>query len=105
MNEYTQRDLNGYILSRLRFSRDIQKNITVPNTKGEGSSFTNFATHLAQLSKGCFLFVKMVLDLIEKGHLVIKSSSYKVVPVNLMEVYLLLFNLKFTTVKSYERVR
>lgn len=64
-----------------------------------------FAQHVASLSKGCFLYAKLTMDLIERGHLVVKSSSYKVLPVSLSEVYLLSFNLRFTTTRAFERVQ
>ena len=56
------------------------------------------------LFAGNFLFAKLVLDLIERGHLVIKSSSFKVLPVSLAEVFQLECNLKFTTVQSFSKV-
>ena len=59
---------------------------------------------LVFLFLGNFLFAKLVLDLIERGHLVIKSSSFKVLPVSLAEVFQLECNLKFTTVQSFSKV-
>ena len=41
-------------------------------------SLNRFSHHLLNLSQGSFLFAKLTLDLLEKGHLVVKSSSYKV---------------------------
>lgn len=103
-NENLQKDISSYIIYRINNSSTIRANITVNNNKLEGTSHNRFANHLASLSKGCMLYVKLTLDLIEKGHLVVKSSSYRVLPVSLSEVYLLSFNLKFTTIKSFERV-
>ncbi|XP_064471803.1 protein TANC2-like isoform X2 [Ornithodoros turicata] len=104
-NDHLMRDLIGYALLRIDSSPAIRANITINNGKQEGSTYTRFSSHLANLSKGCFLYMKLTLDLIEKGHLVVKSSSYKVLPVSLNQVYLLSFNLKFTTTRSYERVQ
>lgn len=104
-NENLMRDIVGYILFRIESSPSARANITVNNGKQDGSTHARFANHLASLSKGCFLYVKLTMDLIEKGHLVVKSSSYKVLPVSLSEVYLLNFNLRFTTTRSYERVQ
>lgn len=104
-NENLMRDIVGYVLFRIESSPSARANITVNNGKQDGSTHARFANHLANLSKGCFLYVKLTMDLIEKGHLVVKSSSYKVLPVSLSEVYLLNFNLKFTTTRSYERVQ
>ena len=63
-----------------------------------------FCAHVQTLSRGCFLYCKLLLDLIEKGHLVLKSSNYKILPVNLSETFLLLFNLKFPTIRSFEKL-
>ena len=40
----------------------------------------------------------------ERGHLVIKSSSFKVLPQSLAEVFQLECNLKFTTIQSFSKV-
>lgn len=45
-----------------------------------------------------------MLDLIERGHLVIKSSSFKVLPVSLSEVFQLECNLKFSSVQAFSKV-
>ena len=63
-----------------------------------------FPKYLVTTAKGCFLFVKLILDLIERGHLVIKSSSFKILPQSLSEVFLLEFNLKFSTIQSFRKV-
>jgi ankyrin repeat protein len=46
----------------------------------------------------------MVLDLLERGHLVIKSSSFNVLPLSLSEIFLLEFNLKFPSIQSFQKV-
>lgn len=48
--------------------------------------------------------MKLTLDLLERGQLVVKSSGYKVLPVTLAEIYLLHFNLRFPTIRSFEKV-
>ena len=58
-----------------------------------------------QVARGCFLYVKMVLDLLERGHLVIKSSSFNVLPLSLAEIFLLEFNLKFPSARAFQKVR
>ncbi|XP_076322873.1 protein TANC2-like isoform X3 [Tachypleus tridentatus] len=103
-NESLNQDLIDYVTFRISSQSTIRANITILNSKSEDCSYIRFANHLVSLSKGCMLYLKLTLDLIEKGHLVIKSSSYKVLPVSLSEVYLLSFNLKFTTIRSFERV-
>lgn len=76
------KDLTDYINYRLSQSPAIQTNVTASvNGKAESSNSatqTRFISHLLNLAKGCFLFVKLTLDLIESGHLVAKSASYKV---------------------------
>ena len=68
------------------------------------SPHQGFQKYLADTAKGCFLFVKLTLDLIERGHLVLKSSSFKVLPLSLSEVFLLELNLKFPTAQSFRGV-
>jgi hypothetical protein len=47
--------------------------------------------------KGCFLYAKLILDLLESGQLVVKSGSYKVIPRTLAEIYQLVLNLRSVT--------
>lgn len=97
-----QKDLHDYINLRIHTSPTIRNNIA-SNGK-EGTSQNRFINHLVQLSRGNFLYVRLTLDLIERGHLVIKSSSFKVLPVTLSEVYMLHFNLKFPSLRSFEKI-
>jgi hypothetical protein len=64
-----------------------------------------FAAHLSGLSRGNFLHAKIALDLIEQSHLMMKSASFKVLPVTLSEIFLLNFNLRFASLRAYERVQ
>lgn len=106
-NDNLQKDLLDYINFRLQNSPSIQSNIT-SSTSGKLESGNvsqhKFSQHLLHLSQGSFLFVKLTLDLLERGHLVAKSSGYKVLPVTLAQIYLLHFNLRFPTVRSFEKV-
>ncbi|XP_064595070.1 protein TANC2-like isoform X3 [Liolophura sinensis] len=102
-SDYIMRDLQEYVLHRINTSATIKSNIAL-NGKLESSTQMKFCSHLQALSKGCFLYCKLALDLIEKGHLVLKSTNYKIVPVNVSEVFLLHFNLKFPSVRSFEKV-
>ncbi|XP_049332040.1 protein TANC2 isoform X2 [Astyanax mexicanus] len=95
-------DLQGYILHRLHSSQEIQNNVAL-NGKLDNAAFGKLSAHLKGLSRGSYLYLKLTLDLIEKGYLVLKSSSYKVVPVSLAEVYLLQLNMRFPTQSSFER--
>ena len=49
------------------------------------------------------LYLRLTLDLIERGRLPLKSANYSVMPVSLPEVFLLMFNLKFSSVHAFER--
>ncbi|XP_011330924.1 protein TANC2 isoform X1 [Ooceraea biroi] len=103
------RDLSDYIGYRLAQSPSIQANVTASiNGKAESScnaSQTRFASHLLALARGSFLFAKLTLDLIESGHLVAKSASYKVLPVSLAQIFQLHFNLRFPTAASFDKVQ
>ncbi|XP_020294791.1 protein TANC2 isoform X2 [Pseudomyrmex gracilis] len=103
------KDLSDYIGYRLAHSPSIQANVTASvNSKAESSCAANqtrFASHLLALAKGSFLFAKLTLDLIESGHLVAKSASYKVLPVSLAQIFLLHFNLRFPTATSFDKVQ
>ena len=93
-----------FISTRIRSSQPILTNITPISGKLDGSPQSRFTQHLTEQARGSFLFAKLVLDLIERGHLVIKSTSFKVLPVSLAEVFLLVHNLKFPTIQSFEKV-
>lgn len=99
-NESLQKDISDYITFRMNHSVSIQKNTNA----GKEPGHTKFAQHLLGLCRGSFIFAKLSLDLIERGYLVIKSSSYKVLPVSLGQIFLLHFNLRFPTTTAYEKV-
>nr|NVI77249.1 rolling pebbles [Cucujiformia] len=104
-NDNIQKDILGYINFRLQNSPSIQSNVTLSGKVESGSvSQHRFSQHLLNLSQGSFLFVKLTLDLLERGQLVAKSAGYKVFPVTLSEIYLLHFNLRFPTIRSFEKV-
>jgi ankyrin repeat protein len=119
------KDLTDYITYRINRSIEIQKNILYLNDLNSVNSKiaplnTNhtyspllvatsnfhhkFIQHLIQLSKFNYHFVKLTMDLIEKGQLVIKSPSFRVLPQSFDELLKLYFNLKFKSRSSYERV-
>nr|NVI77189.1 rolling pebbles [Cucujiformia] len=106
-NEHISKDMLNYISFRLQNSPTIQNNILAStNGKGESESVSlhKFSQFLLNLSQGSFLYTKLTLDLLERGHLVAKSSGYKVLPVSLAQIYLLHFNLRFPTTRSFEKV-
>ena len=73
-------------------------------SKMEGTSETRLAQFLVAAAHGCFLYTKMTLDLIERGHLKIKSSSFNVLPLTLSEIFMLEFNLKFPSSRAFDKV-
>ena len=102
-NDHIQKDSEQYINHRIQASSDIRDNVLL-NGKLEHSAQSKFRSHLQNISRGCILYLKLTLDLIEQGHIVLKSASYKVLPINLSEIYLLLCNLKYPTTRAFERV-
>ncbi|TRY82474.1 hypothetical protein DNTS_029958, partial [Danionella cerebrum] len=96
-------DLSSYIQHRIDHSPSIVSNIAI-NGKADPTAISKLSSHLVTRSQGSYLYLKLTLDLFEKGHLVIKSSSYKVIPVSLSELYLLQCNLKFPSSSAFERV-
>ncbi len=96
-------DLTSYIQHRIDHSPDILSNIAISG-KADPANISKLSAHLVARSQGSYLYLKLTLDLFEKGHLVIKSSSYKVIPVSLSELYLLQCNMKFPSASAFERV-
>ncbi|KAK7938514.1 hypothetical protein WMY93_001840 [Mugilogobius chulae] len=101
-NKEISSDLNAYIQYRVSSSREIGNNISL-NGKADPLTVSKLSSHLISRSQGSYLYLKLTLDLFEKGHLVIKSASYKVVPVSVSELYQLQCNMKFMTNSAYER--
>ncbi|KAL7881882.1 hypothetical protein AOLI_G00087310 [Acnodon oligacanthus] len=101
-NKEISSDLNAYIQHRVNSSRDILNNISL-NGKADPVIVGKVSSHLISRSQGSYLYLKLTLDLFERGHLVIKSASYKVVPVSLSELYLLQCNMKFMSNSAFER--
>lgn len=97
--ENVQKDLLNYINFRVNNSPSIQSNLVT----GAAGQY-RFCQHLLGLCRGSFLFAKLTLDLFERGHLVAKSTSFKVLPVTLAQIYLLHFNLRFPTASAFQKV-
>uniref|UniRef100_A0A336KHD6 CSON010478 protein n=1 Tax=Culicoides sonorensis TaxID=179676 RepID=A0A336KHD6_CULSO len=102
-NDSLQKDMLDYISYRVNHSPSIQGNVGSA-TKDSSVAQLKFTQHLLGLSRGSFLFGKLTLDLIERRNLVIKSTSYKVLPVSLAQIYLLSFNLRFPSTTAYDKV-
>ena len=62
------------------------------------------ARFLTLRARGCFLYVKLVLELVERGTLNLKSHSFKSLPQSLSEIYHLAFSIIFPCSESYEQV-
>ncbi|TKS92388.1 Protein TANC2 [Collichthys lucidus] len=103
-NNAIDQDLQGYLMQRIHSSAEIQSNVSLSNGRLDNTALAKLISHLKTLSKGSYLYLKLTLDLIEGGYLVLKSSSFKVVPVSLAEVYLLQLNIRFPTQSSFQRV-
>lgn len=88
-------DILEYITYRNHVSNELKANICMGASTSDSSLQSKFYRHLVSLSKGNFLYCKLALDLIEKGCLVLKTANFKILPINLHEVLLLNFNLKF----------
>nr|XP_021334728.1 protein TANC1 isoform X2 [Danio rerio] len=101
-NQEIGTDLNAYIQQRISGSQNILSNISL-NGKSDPVIVSKVSSHLISRSQGSYLYLKLTLDLFERGHLVIKSASYKVVPVSLSELYLLQCNMKFLSNSAFER--
>ncbi|CAB3254478.1 unnamed protein product [Arctia plantaginis] len=105
-SDNVHKDLLEYFNVRLQAAPIIETNIKCSTGKSEGvhNSVMKFAQYVLHLSQGSFLFLKLILDLLEKSHIVVKSTNYKVVPISLAQIFLLQFNLRFPTVQSFEKV-
>ncbi|XP_059142219.1 protein TANC2-like isoform X2 [Physella acuta] len=102
-SENVSKDIVDYVEHRISTSSSIRSNISI-NGRLDKDMQGKFSSHIQGLSKGSFLYAKLILDLIEGGQLVPKSSNYKILPVNLSEIFLLHFNIRFSSVRSFERV-
>ncbi|XP_052754822.1 protein TANC2 isoform X3 [Galleria mellonella] len=105
-SDNVNKDLLEYFNTRVQATPIIETNIKCSTGKSEGvhNSVMKFAQYVLHLSQGSFLFLKLILDLLERSHIVVKSTNYKVVPISLAQIFLLQFNLRFPTVQSFEKI-
>ncbi|XP_050678771.1 protein TANC2 isoform X2 [Leptidea sinapis] len=105
-SDNVNKDLVEYFNARVQVAPIIETNIKSSTVKSEGvhNPVMKFAQYVLHLSQGSFLFMKLILDLLERSHIVVKSTNYKVVPISLAQIFLLQFNLRFPTVQSFEKV-
>ena len=102
--EMSLRDVADYVAYRVAVTPSIQANVEPSGRLSDPvSSHVKLAAHIATLSAGSMLYARLVLDLIERGPLVLKGSGYRVVPVNLAEVFQLEMNLRFATARAFDR--
>lgn len=102
-NDYISKDIEVYLNYRIGTAADLKQNIA-PDGKPDTAMRQRFVAHVQMLTQSCFLYCKLLLNLIENGHLVVKSTNYKILPVTLAEVFILMLNLRFPTVRSFEQV-
>ena len=85
-HEAPTKDLVDYISYRVNVAPVLRDNVTLAGAKyqelGASAQVARFAHHLSGLARANFLHAKLSLDLIEQGHLVTKSASYKVRPLS-----------------------
>lgn len=65
-------------MQRIHSSAEIQSNVSLSNGRLDNTALAKLIGHLKTLSKGSYLYLKLTLDLIEGGYLVLKSTSFKV---------------------------
>ena len=104
VDERIKKDIADYISLRLNQSPQLQRNITPISGRNEGQPEERFASYLKDLTKGNFAFSKFTMDILEKGYLVTKSSSYNFLPVCPPEIFMLELNLRFASAKAFEKV-
>ncbi|KAG8194403.1 hypothetical protein JTE90_011015 [Oedothorax gibbosus] len=95
-------DLLRYIHCRIKKSPVIEKNVSL---HGSGNQFSRFAEYIISRERSSFLYVKLILDLIAKNHIVVKSTTFNVIPVSLEEVLMLTFNLRFPSTVTFSKVK
>lgn len=103
-DERLTKDITDYVQSKVASSSNILPNIRHSKTVTDTELVSRLTQHLAAKARGCFLYVKLILDLLERGNLVIKSATFKVLPQTLSEIYQLEFNLRFSSAQAYEQV-
>ncbi|XP_023215585.1 protein TANC2-like [Centruroides sculpturatus] len=104
-NDNIRKDIYDFINKRIETSSDIQSNILNNRTSSNGTFNNRFAKFLSTTSQGCFLYVDNILNMMEKRHLVIKSDSFRIIPTDLDQMYLLMMNIKFNTLTSFENIK
>ncbi|KFD55934.1 hypothetical protein M513_03058 [Trichuris suis] len=108
IDERLYRDSFEYVSRRVESCLAIQSNITsrTASMRSENVScpLGRFIEHLASVAKGCFLYMRLVLDLVQQNYIVVKGTNYRVLPINLSEAFTLMLSLRFSTEWSFRQV-
>jgi hypothetical protein len=103
-DERLTKDITDYVAGRVAASSQIVANIRHNKAAADPELVARLTAHLASKARGCFLYVKLILDLLERGSIVVKSATFKVLPQTLSEIYQLAFNQRFSSAQAFEQV-
>lgn len=98
-------DIVHYCSSRLQKAQFIGSEVSVNGSVDRVAAQKLLLKKLVELSRGNFLYMKLVLDLIEARRLTLKSSTFSVLPNNMDELFAMLSNLQYASAAAFERVR
>ena len=106
VDERLNKDVADYIGSRVHAALSLPRGSGSwrRNKQSEAGTVEKLTKFLTIKARGCLLYVKLVLDLIERGTLNLKSSSFKSLPQSVSEVYHLALSLVFPSVAAYQTV-
>ena len=106
LDERLNKDVSDFISSHVpkMSSASSTPALWRKQNSSEMASAEKLTKFLTIKAKGCFLYVKLILDLIDRGTLNLKSSSFKSLPQSLSEIYHLTFSLLFPTAQSFELI-
>ena len=90
-------DIVAYGTTRLQKAPFIGSEVSVNGVQDRISAQRLLLKKLVELSRGNFLYMKLVLDLIEARRLTLKSSTFSVLPNNMDELFAMLSNLQFAS--------
>ncbi|CAG5100388.1 Oidioi.mRNA.OKI2018_I69.XSR.g16978.t1.cds [Oikopleura dioica] len=98
-------DIVQYCSSRLQKAPFICSEVIVNGSQDRIAAQKLLLQRLVERSRGNFLYMKLVLDLIEARRLTLRSSTFSVLPNDLNELFAMLSNLQFPTNASFERAK
>uniref|UniRef100_A0A8C5AQB0 Tetratricopeptide repeat, ankyrin repeat and coiled-coil containing 1a n=1 Tax=Gadus morhua TaxID=8049 RepID=A0A8C5AQB0_GADMO len=99
-------DLSDYIHFRVSHSSRVAANVTTATgVAPDPLLLSKFSSQLVGRSHGgSLLYLQLTLDLFHHQHLALKAGNYRVVPVSLSEVYLLMCRAAFPEAGEFEKV-